>query len=252
MKILLPVKRVIDANVKVRMRDETHVETTHVKMAMNPFCEVAVERAVRLREAGHAEAAIAVSIGGEKCQETLRTALAMGVDRAILVDTGPWEPEPLSVAKILQKIVERESIDLVLLGKQAIDGDNNQTGQKLAGLLNWPQATFLSELTEAGSSFEVTREVDGGLQILQITLPAVMTVDLRLNEPRYASLPNIMKARSKPIARLKPEDLEVSVASRLKVLKLEEPEVRKEGARVASAAELLEKLRHEAKVLPSV
>ncbi len=249
MKVLVPIKRVIDANVKVRVKaDKSGVELTNVKMAMNPFCEIAVEQAVRLKEAGTASEVIAVSAGVAQSQETLRTALAMGADRGILIQSDV-ALEPLAVAKLLKAVVERESPELVILGKQAIDGDNNQTGQMLAALLGWAQGAFISKLELADGAAKVTREVDGGLENLSLKLPAVVTVDLRLNEPRYASLPNIMKAKKKPIEQLTPEDLGVDVAPRLEVLEVVEPPARKAGIKVESVADLLDKLKNEAKVI---
>ena len=249
MKVLVPIKRVIDANVKVRVKaDKSGVELTNVKMAMNPFCEIAVEQAVRLKEAGTASEVIAVSAGVAQSQETLRTALAMGADRGILIQSDA-ALEPLAVAKLLKAVVERESPELVILGKQAIDGDNNQTGQMLAALLGWAQGAFISKLELVDGAAKVTREVDGGLENLSLKLPAVVTVDLRLNEPRYASLPNIMKAKKKPIEQLTPEDLEVDVAPRLEVLEVVEPPARKAGVKVESVADLVEKLKNEAKVI---
>ena len=250
MKILVPVKRVIDANVKVRVKsDQSGVELTNVKMAMNPFCEIAVEEAVRMKEAGTASEIIAVSIGAQNSQETIRTALAMGADRGILVQSDQ-EVQPLGVAKILKALVDREEPGLVILGKQAIDGDNNQTGQMLAGLLGWAQGTFVSKIeAPADGKVTVTREVDGGLETMELKAPCIITVDLRLNEPRYASLPNIMKAKKKPIETLSPGDLGVDVAPRLTVLKVVEPEARKAGVRVSSIPELIDKLKNEAKVL---
>jgi electron transfer flavoprotein beta subunit len=249
MKVLVPIKRVIDANVKVRVKaDKSGVELTNVKMAMNPFCEIAVEQAVRLKEAGTASEVIAVAAGVAQSQETLRTALAMGADRGILIQSEVGL-EPLAVAKLLKAVVEREGPELVILGKQAIDGDNNQTGQMLAALLGWAQGTFISKLELADGAAKVTREVDGGLENLSLTLPAVVTVDLRLNEPRYASLPNIMKAKKKPIEPLTPEDLGVDVTPRLEVLEVVEPPARKAGVKVESVAELMEKLKNEAKVI---
>jgi electron transfer flavoprotein beta subunit len=249
MKVLVPIKRVIDANVKVRVKaDKSGVELTNVKMAMNPFCEIAVEQAVRLKEAGTASEVIAVAAGVAQSQETLRTALAMDADRGILIQSEVGL-EPLAVAKLLKAVVEREGPELVILGKQAIDGDNNQTGQMLAALLGWAQGTFISKLELADGAAKVTREVDGGLENLSLTLPAVVTVDLRLNEPRYASLPNIMKAKKKPIEPLTPEDLGVDVTPRLEVLEVVEPPARKAGVKVESVAELMEKLKNEAKVI---
>ena len=249
MKVLVPIKRVIDANVKVRVKaDKTGVELTNVKMAMNPFCEIAVEQAVRLKEAGTASEVVAVSVGPAQSQETLRTALAMGADRGILVQCEA-APEPLAVAKVLKAVTEREGAELVILGKQAIDGDNNQTGQMLSALLGWPQGTFISKLELADGGAKVTREVDGGLESLSLKMPAVVTVDLRLNEPRYASLPNIMKAKKKPIDTHTPEDLGVDAAPRLEVVEVTEPEARKAGIKVADVAELVSKLKNEAKVI---
>ncbi len=249
MKVLIPIKRVIDANVKVRVKaDKTGVETSNVKMAMNPFCEIAVEEAVRMKEAGTASEVVVVSAGTAQAQETLRTGLAMGADRGILIQSD--QPlEPLAVAKLLKAVVEKEAPELVIMGKQAIDGDNNQTGQMLAALLGWSQGTFASKIEKQDSALKVTREVDGGLEILQLKLPSVVTVDLRLNEPRYASLPNIMKAKKKPIDNFSPEDLGVDVTPRVTTLKVEEPPARKAGVKVASVAELIDKLRNEAKVI---
>ena len=249
MKVLVTVKRVVDFNVKIRVKtDGSGVETAGVKMSMNPFDEIAIEEAIRLKEAGKAEEVIAVSLGEAKCQETLRTALAMGADRAIHVQTDTLL-EPLAVAKLLKEVALREEPGLIITGKQAIDDDCNQTGQMLAALLGWPQGTFASKLTFADGELEVTREVDAGLEKVALKLPAVVTCDLRLNEPRYASLPNIMKAKRKPIDVLTPEELGVDVAPRHKILKVEEPARRQSGVRVASVAELVEKLRHEAKVI---
>ena len=249
MKLLVAVKRVIDYNVKVRVKaDETGVETANVKMSMNPFDEIAVEEAVRLLEAGTATEVIAVSMGVQQCQETIRTALAMGADRGIHVKTDE-ELQPLAVAKLLAKIVEKESPDVVILGKQAIDDDSNQTGQMLAGLLGWSQGTFASKIDLAEGKANVTREVDGGLETLAINVPAIITTDLRLNEPRYASLPNIMKAKKKPIEEMSPEDLGVDVAPRLKTLKVTEPAKREGGVKVESVAELVDKLKNEAGVI---
>ncbi len=249
MKLLVPVKRVIDANVKIRVKaDQTGVETANVKMAMNPFDEIAVEEAIRLHEGGLAEEIIAVSMGGQTCQETIRTALAMGADRGIHVKTDE-ELQPLAVAKLLKALCEAENPDLVIMGKQAIDDDSNQTGQMLAGLLGWPQGTFASKLVIADGKAEVTREIDGGLQTVSLKLPAIVTTDLRLNEPRYASLPNIMKAKKKPIDETTPEKLGVDAAPRLKILKVEQPAKRQAGVRVEGVAELVDKLRNEAKVI---
>ncbi|MBC9178785.1 electron transfer flavoprotein subunit beta/FixA family protein [Pseudoroseomonas ludipueritiae] len=248
MKLLVPVKRVVDYNVKVRVKaDGTGVETANVKMSMNPFDEIAVEEAVRLKEKGIATEIIAVSIGPAQAQEQIRTALAMGADRGILVEAEGTEP--LGVAKILKAIAEREQPGLVIMGKQAIDDDMNATGQMMAALLGWSQGTFASKVEIADGAATVTREVDGGLETVKLTLPAIVTTDLRLNEPRYASLPNIMKARKKPIETLKPADLGVDAAPRLTVLKVEEPPKRQAGRKVASVAELVDKLRNEAKVI---
>ena len=249
MKVLVPVKRVIDANIKVRVKsDQSGVELNNVKMAMNPFCEIAVEEAIRLKEAGAVEEIVLVTAGIQQSQETLRTGLAMGADRGILIETDEVL-EPLAVAKLLKVVVEREEPGLVLLGKQAIDGDNNQTGQMLAGLLNWSIGSFVSKLEASNDSISVVREVDGGLEKVRLKSPAIVTVDLRLNEPRYASLPNIMKAKKKPIDVFTPEDLGVGVAPRVTVLKVVEPTARDAGVKVSSAAELVEKLRQEAKVI---
>jgi electron transfer flavoprotein beta subunit len=249
MKVLVSVKRVVDYNVKVRVKaDGSGVETANVKMSMNPFDEIALEEAVRLKEGAVAAEVVAVSCGVAACQETLRTALAIGADRAILVETDA-ELQPLAVAKLLKAIVAKESPQLVLLGKQAIDDDANQTGQMLAALLGWPQATFASKVKIADGAAEVTREVDGGLETVAIGLPAVVTVDLRLNEPRYVTLPNIMKAKKKPLETVKPDALGVDVAPRLVTLKVEEPPKRKGGVKVPDAKTLVEKLRNEAKVI---
>jgi electron transfer flavoprotein beta subunit len=249
MKVLVAVKRVVDYNVKIRVKtDGSGVDVANVKMSMNPFDEIANEEAIRLKESGRASEVVAVSLGEAKCQETLRTALAMGADRAIHVETDV-ELQPLAVAKLLRAIIEREQPGLVILGKQAIDDDSNQTGQMLAALLGWPQGTFASKLEFASDRLEITREVDAGLEKLVLNLPAVVTCDLRLNEPRYASLPNIMKAKRKPIDRLTPEELDVDVAPRLKILAVEEPPKRHSGVKVGSVAELVDKLRNEAKVI---
>ena len=249
MKVLVPVKRVVDYNVKVRVKaDGSGVETANVKMSMNPFDEIAVEEAIRLKEAGVATEIVAVSIGSVQCQETLRTALAIGADRAILVETGV-EIQPLAVAKLLKAIAAKEQPGLIIMGKQAIDDDSNQTGQMLAALLAWPQATFASKLTISGASAQVIREVDGGLETISIRLPAVVTTDLRLNEPRYVTLPNIMKAKKKPLETLSPEVLGVDVTPRLKTLKVQEPPKRSAGKLVKSVQDLVEKLRNEAKVI---
>jgi electron transfer flavoprotein beta subunit len=249
MKVLVAVKRVVDYNVKIRVRsDGSGVETANVKMSMNPFDEIANEEAIRLKEKGQAEEVVAVSLGEAKCQETLRTALAMGADRAIHVQTDA-ELQPLAVAKLLKAVVEREQPGLVILGKQAIDDDSNQTAQMLAALLGWPQGTFASKLEIGEGELSVTREVDAGLEKVTLKLPAIVSSDLRLNEPRYASLPNIMKAKKKPIDVLSPDELGVDIAPRLKLLKVEEPPRRQSGVKVASVAELVQKLRQEAKVI---
>ncbi|MGV1836431.1 electron transfer flavoprotein subunit beta/FixA family protein [Rhizobium rhizogenes] len=249
MKILVPVKRVVDYNVKIRVKpDGTGVELANVKMSMNPFDEISVEEALRLKEAGKAEEVVVVSIGPAKAEETLRTALAMGADRAILVETDD-AVEPLAVAKILKGVADAEQPGLIIVGKQAIDDDSNQTGQMLAALLGSAQATFASKIEIGDGKATVTREVDGGLQTIEIKLPAVVTTDLRLNEPRYASLPNIMKAKKKPLDKKSPADFSVSTEPRLKVLKTEEPSGRKAGIKVGSVAELVEKLKTEAGVL---
>jgi electron transfer flavoprotein beta subunit len=249
MKVLVAVKRVIDFNVKVRVKaDGSGVETANVKMSMNPFDEIAVEEAVRLKEAGTATEIVVVSCGAQACQETLRTALAIGADRAVLVESS-LELQPLAVAKLLKAVVQKESPKLVIMGKQAIDDDANQTGQMLSALLGWPQATFASKLKIEGEKAQVTREVDGGLETVSIKLPAVVTTDLRLNEPRYVTLPNIMKAKKKTLETLKPEALGVDVAPRLATLKVVEPGKRKAGTKVADVKALVEKLRNEVKVI---
>ncbi len=249
MKLLVPVKRVIDYNVKVRVKaDGSGVETAGVKMSMNPFDEIAVEEAVRLKERGVASEIVVVSIGVAQCADTLRTALAMGADRAVLVQTDV-SPEPLAVAKMLRVLVEREQPGLVIMGKQAIDDDMNATGQMLAALLSWPQGTFASKIAVEGEELLVTREVDGGLETVALRMPAIVTADLRLNEPRYATLPNIMKAKKKPIETLTPEALGVDARPRLTTLRVSEPPTRKAGRKVASVAELVELLRSEAKVI---
>ena len=249
MKILVPVKRVIDANVKVRVKpDRSGVELANIKMAMNPFCEIAVEQALRIREAGRAEEVIVASAGAAQARETLRSGLAMGADRGILIESDV-DLEPLAVAKLLKAACEKERPGLVIMGKQAIDGDNNQTGQMLAALLGWPVATFASGVEVGDDHFKVTREVDGGLESVVTGRPAVITVDLRLNEPRYASLPNIMKAKKKPVDEYSPADLGVDVSRRTETLRVDEPPARKAGVRVASAEELVDKLRNEAKVI---
>ena len=249
MKVLVPIKRVVDYNVKVRVKpDGTGVDTANVKMSMNPFDEIAVEEAVRLKEKGVATEVVAVSCGVAACQETLRTALALGADRAILVETDA-DLQPLAVAKLLRAVAQEEKPDLVIVGKQAIDDDANQTGQMLAGLLDWPQGTFASKIDIAGGVATVKREVDGGLETIEMKLPAVVTTDLRLNEPRYATLPNIMKAKKKPLTTTTPAVLNVDVAPRLATLKVTEPPKRKGGGKVADVKELVAKLRTEAKVI---
>ncbi len=249
MKVIVPVKRVVDYNVKVRVKsDGTGVDIANVKMSMNPFDEIAVEEAVRLKEKGAATEVIAVSCGVAQCQETLRTAMAIGADRAILVETDV-ELQPLAVAKLLKALVDKEQPGLVILGKQAIDDDANQTGQMLAALADLPQATFASKVEVAGDKAKVTREVDGGLETLEVTLPAVVTTDLRLNEPRYVTLPNIMKAKKKPLETVRPEDLGVDVSPRLKTLKVAEPAKRGAGVKVPDVATLVDKLKNEAKVI---
>jgi electron transfer flavoprotein beta subunit len=249
MKILVPVKRVVDYNVKIRVKpDQSGVDLANVKMSMNPFCEIAIEEAVRLQEAGTATEIVVVSIGPAQTQETIRTALAMGADRGILVKT-ETDMEPLGIAKVLKAVVEEEKPDMVILGKQAIDGDNNQTGQMLAALLGWSQGTFASELSIDGDKLNITREIDGGLQSLKINLPAIVTTDLRLNEPRYASLPNIMKAKKKPLDEKTPGDYGVDVSPRLTIVETTEPETRKAGVVVGSVDELVAKLKDEAGVI---
>lgn len=249
MKVLVPVKRVIDYNVKARVKsDNTGVDLANVKMSMNPFDEISVEEAVRLKEAGVATEVVAVSIGVQQSQETLRTALAMGADRSILIKTDE-EVQPLAVAKLLKAVAEEENPDLIILGKQAIDDDSNQTGQMLAALLGWGQGTFAFKLEIADGKANVTREIDGGLETVSLALPAIITTDLRLNEPRYASLPNIMKAKKKPLDEKSPADYGVDIAPRLTTLKVEEPAQRQAGIKVANAAELVEKLKNEAGVL---
>ncbi len=249
MKLLVPVKRVVDYNVKVRVKaDGSGVETAGVKMSMNPFDEIAVEEAVRLKEKGVATEIVVVSMGIAQCQETIRTALAMGADRGILVETDV-ELQPLAVAKMLKALVAKEQPGLILMGKQAIDDDMNATGQMLAALLGWPQGTFASRIAVDGDKLNVTREIDGGLETLELNLPCIVTTDLRLNEPRYASLPNIMKARKKPIETIKPADLGVDPAPRLRMVKVMEPPKRVAGQKVGSVAELVQKLRTEAKVI---
>lgn len=249
MKLMVTVKRVVDYNVKVRVKDDhSGIETANVKMSMNPFCEIAVEEAVRLKEKGIATEVVVVSIGPAQCQETLRTALALGADRAILVKTDA-EIQPLAVAKLLQAVVNKESPEVVIMGKQSIDGDNNQSGQMLAALLDWPQGTFASEVTIADGKASVTREVDGGLETISLKLPSIITTDLRLNEPRFASLPNIMKAKRKPLEELTTDDLGVDIAPRVKTLKVTPPASREAGIKVESVQELVEKLKNEAKVI---
>jgi len=249
MKVLVTVKRVVDPYVKVRVKaDGSGVETANVKMTMNPFCEIAVEQAVRMKEAGIVTEIVAVSIGVQQCQETLRTAMAMGADRGILVETAE-EVQPLAVAKVLKAVVAKEQPRLVIMGKQAIDDDSNQSGQMLAALLGWPQATFISNIEIAGDNAEITREIDGGLEKLTVKLPAVATADLRLNEPRYVTLPNIMKAKKKPLEIVKPDALGVDVAPRLKTLKVQEPPKRSAGVKVNDVADLVNKLKNEARVV---
>ena len=249
MKVLVPIKRVVDYNVKVRAKsEETGVDLANIKMAINPFCEIAVEEAVRLKESGKASEILAASVGSVSSQEQLRTALALGADRAVLIETD-IDVEPLAVAKLLKGLVEKENPDLIILGKQAIDDDSNQTGQMLAALLNYPQGTFASELVIKDGSVDVTREVDGGLQTVSLTLPAVVTTDLRLNEPRYASLPNIMKAKKKQLDVLTPEELGVDASPRLKTVKVTPPPERASGVIVESVEELVDKLKNEAKVI---
>ena len=249
MKILVPIKRVVDYNVKVRpLSDNSNVDLNNVKMSVNPFCEIAVEEAVRLKESGQASEVIVVTVGGDDSQEQLRACLALGADRAILVQTDTLL-EPLAIAKVLTKVVESENPNLIILGKQAIDGDNNQTGQMLAAMLDMPQATFASELKLDGDSALVTREIDGGLQTIKVNLPAVVTTDLRLNEPRYASLPNIMKAKKKPIEHINSSDMGIDTKPRIEQIKVEEPPKRKAGIKVANVEELVQKLKNEAKVI---
>ncbi|MBU3595196.1 electron transfer flavoprotein subunit beta/FixA family protein [Polynucleobacter sp. 86C-FISCH] len=251
MKILVAVKRVVDYNVKIRVKsDNSGVDLANVKMSMNPFDEIAVEEAVRLKEAGVATEVVVVTAGATQCQETLRTALAIGADRAILVETAPdTDLQPLAVAKILKALSDKEQAQIIILGKQAIDDDSNQTGQMLASLMDIPQATFASKVVIADGKATVTREVDGGLETIALTLPAVITTDLRLNEPRYVTLPNIMKAKKKTIDIVKPEDLGVDIAPRLKTIKVEEPPKRSAGVMVADVVALVEKLKNEAKVI---
>jgi electron transfer flavoprotein beta subunit len=249
MKVLVTVKRVIDPYVKVRVKsDGTGVETANIKMTMNPFCEIAVEQAVRMKEAGVVSEIVVVSVGVQQCQETIRTAMAMGADRGILVETAE-EVQPLGVAKVLKAIIDKEQPKLVIAGKQAIDDDSNQTGQMIAAVMGWPQATFCSDITVNGDSADIRREIDGGLEKLTIKLPAVVTTDLRLNEPRYVTLPNIMKAKKKPLEVVKPEALGVDIKPRLKTLKVEEPPKRSAGIKVADVQELVAKLKNEARVI---
>lgn len=249
MKILVPIKRVVDYNVKVRPgADGLDVDVANVKMSINPFCEIALEEAIRLKESGLATEIVAVSIGNSKAQEQLRAAMALGADRAILVEAAA-APQPLRVAKLLKAIIEKENPKLVIMGKQSIDGDNNQTGQMLAGLLGWGQGTFASKVVVTDSAVEVTREIDGGLEVVSLKLPAVVTTDLRLNEPRYASLPNIMKAKKKPLDIIAVDELGVADSDRVTLLKVETPAPRKAGIRVGSVDELLDKLKNEAKVI---
>ena len=249
MKIIVPIKRVVDYNVKVRpLSDQSDVDLNNVKMAMNPFCEIAIEEAVRLKEAGTASEVIAVTVGTSASQEQLRTALALGADRAILIETEVLL-EPLAISKALSKVIEKEAPQLIILGKQAIDGDNNQTGQMLAALLDYSQATFASEISIDGDSASVTREIDGGLQTIKVSLPAIVTTDLRLNEPRYASLPNIMKAKKKEMDVQPIDSLGVDIAPRLELISVEPPATRAEGIKVESVEELVSKLKNEAKVI---
>ena len=249
MKIIVPIKRVVDYNVKVRpLSDQSDVDLNNVKMSMNPFCEIAIEEAVRLKEAGTASEVIAVTVGTSASQEQLRTALALGADRAILIETEALL-EPLAISKALSKVIEKEAPQLIILGKQAIDGDNNQTGQMLAALLNYSQATFASEISIDGNSASVTREIDGGLQTIKVSLPAIVTTDLRLNEPRYASLPNIMKAKKKEMDVQPIDSLGVDIAPRLELISVEPPATRAEGIKVESVEELVSKLKNEAKVI---
>lgn len=249
MKVLVAVKRVIDYNVKVRVKaDNSDVDLANVKMALNPFCEIAIEEAVRLKEAGAADEVVVVSVGSKSCDEQIRTALALGCDRGIRIDTADGS-DSLSVAKLLAKVVEQEAPGMVVLGKQAIDSDNNQTGQMLAALLNQPQGTFASDVNLNGDKVQVTREIDGGLQTVELSMPAIVTTDLRLNEPRYASLPNIMKAKRKPLVVITPDELGVTVASNISLLRVDPPAERQAGIKVGSVDELVEKLRNEAKVI---
>jgi electron transfer flavoprotein beta subunit len=254
MKVLVPVKRAIDYNVKIRVKsDESGIEQANVKMSMNPFDEIAIEEAVKLKEAGVVTEIVVVSIGPNKAQETIRTAMAIGADRGILVETdAPLDiggVEPLAIAKTLKAIVEKESPDFIIMGKQSIDDDSNQTGQMLAAMLNWPQGTFASDLDISADKAIVTREIDGGLETIELKMPAIITTDLRLNEPRYASLPNIMKAKKKPLEVMKPEDLGIDYTPRLSVVKVVEPPARVGGGKVANVDELIDKLKNEAKVI---
>jgi len=249
MKILVAVKRVVDFNVKIRVKaDQTGVDLANVKMAMNPFDEIAVEEAIRLKEAGIAKEVVIVSMGTNAVQETIRSALALGADRGIMVQTDV-ELQPLAVAKLFKAVVQQENPQLVILGKQAIDDDSNQTGQMLAALLDWPQGTFASKIVVEGNEVAVTREIDGGLETIKLQLPAIITTDLRLNQPRYATLPNIMKAKQKPIATITPEQLNVEISPRLETIEIESPAQRKAGIKVETVAELIDKLKHEAKVI---
>ena len=249
MNIIVPIKRVVDYKVKIRVKsDQSGVELDNVKMSMNPFDEIAVEEAIRLKEAGTAEEIIALSIGPQQAQETIRTALAMGADRGILIKSDQ-NVTPLNVAKIIKAVAEQENPDLIILGKQAIDDDSNQTGQMLSALLGWSQGTFASEIKLEDNKLLVTREIDGGLQTIKLNMPSIVTTDLRLNEPRYASLPNIMKAKKKPIETLSAEDLEIDTSPRIKLIKVEEPSKRKKGIMVNNVSELVQKLKHEAKVI---
>ena len=249
MKVLVPVKRVVDYNVKIRVKpDNSGVDLSNVKMSVNPFCEIAIEEAVRLKEAGTATEVVAVAVGGSACQEQLRTCLALGADRAVLIETD-LDVQPLGIAKALQALQDNEQADIVIFGKQSIDGDNSQTGQMFAALTGMSQGTFASEVKSVDGKLEVTREIDGGLQTLSLTLPAVITTDLRLNEPRYASLPNIMKAKKKQMDVMTPEDLGVDVAPTVEILSVEPPAERKAGIKVESVEELVDKLRNEAKVI---
>ncbi len=249
MKVLVPVKRVVDYNVKVRVKpDNTGVDLSNVKMSVNPFCEIAIEEAVRLKEAGTATEVVAVAVGSAACQEQLRTCLALGADRAVLIETDE-DAQPLAIARALQALQERESADIVIFGKQSIDGDNSQTGQMFAALTGMPQATFASEVSIADGKAQVVREIDGGLQTVSVSLPAVVTTDLRLNEPRYASLPNIMKAKKKPLDTISPDELGVSMAPTVEVLSVEPPSEREAGIKVETVEELVDKLKNEAKVI---